>query len=59
MKLETLKFLQQVNLIQRIPLGTPLQELVMPLPHKYVTLGNVGSKNNFLIEFHRALVHYG
>ena len=58
-KLGTLKLRQQVNLIQKIPLNTPPQELVTSLFHKYVTLANVGGKNNFLIEVHSALLHYG
>ena len=58
-KLETLKFRRQVNLIQKVSLGTPPQEVVMSLPHKYVTLANVNVKSNFLIEFHDALLHYG
>ena len=57
-KLETLKFRQQLKLIQKVPLGTPLQEVVTSLPHKYVTLANVGGKNNFLIEVNRTLLHY-
>ena len=32
-----IKFGQQVNLIQRVPLGTPPQEVVMSLPHNPVT----------------------
>ena len=52
-KLETLKFRQQLKLIQKVSLGTPLQEVVTSLPHKYVTLANVGGKNNFLIETNR------
>ena len=53
-----IKFGKQVNLIQRIPLGTLLQE-VMSLPSNHVTLtnlfifsyrgillANLGSKNN-------------
>ena len=34
-------FWQQVNLIQRVSLGTCPQELVMSLPHNYVTLTNI------------------
>ena len=39
-KLETFKFGQQVNLIQRVLLGTLPQEVVMSLAHNYVTLSN-------------------
>ena len=34
-------FWQQVNLIQRVSLGTCPQELVTSLPHNYVTLTNI------------------
>ena len=40
-KLETLKFGQQVNLIQKVLLGTLPQEVVTLLTHKYVTLANL------------------
>ena len=40
-KLETLKFGQQVNLIQKVLLGTLPQEVVKLLTHKYVTLANL------------------
>ena len=36
-----IKFGQQVNLIQRIPLGTLPQEVVMSLPHNHMTLTNL------------------
>ena len=57
-KLETLKFGQEVNLIQKVSLGTLLQEVVTSLPHKYLVtegllLSNVGGKSNFLTEVHR------
>ena len=55
----SIKFGKQVNLIQRIPLGTLPQEVVMSLPINHVTLtnlfifsyrgillANLGSKNN-------------
>ena len=58
-KLETLKFRRQVNFIQKVSLGTPPQELVTSLPHKYMTLAKVNVKSNFLIEVHEALLHYG
>ena len=32
---QLIKFRQQVNLIQRVPLGTPPQEIVMSLPHNH------------------------
>ena len=57
------KFGQQVNLIQRAPLGTLPQVVVMSLPHNHITLtnlfslvteglllSNLHSKNNSLIE---------
>ena len=37
-KLETLKFGQQVNLIQKVSLGTLPQEAVTLLTHKYANL---------------------
>ena len=40
-KLDTLKFGQEVNLIQKVSLGTLPQEVVTSLPHKYVTLANL------------------
>ena len=57
-KLETLKFGQEVNLIQKVSLGTLPQEVVTSLPHKYLVtegllLSNVGGKSNFLTEVHR------
>ena len=61
-KLETFKFGQQVNLTQKVPLGTPPQEVVTSLPHNYMTLANLfisSYNNNFLIEVHRTLLHYG
>ena len=36
-KLEAFKFGQQVNLVQKEPVGTPPQEVVISLPHNYVT----------------------
>ena len=33
-----IKFGQQVNLIQRVPLGTPLHDVLVSLPHNHVTL---------------------
>ena len=36
-----IKFGQQVNLIQRVPLGTPPQEVLMSLPHNQMTLTNL------------------
>ena len=59
---KNIKFGKQVNLIQRILLGTLPQEVVMSLPHNHMTLTNVslvtkelllsnlGSKNNSLME---------
>ena len=32
-----IKFGQQVNIIERVPLGTPRQVVVMTLAHNYVT----------------------
>ena len=53
---------QQLNLIQRFLLGTPPQEVPTSLP-KILTvtlLSNSGSKNNSLIEVHRAhFLHQG
>ena len=40
-KLETLKFVQEVNLIQKVSLGTLPREVVTSLSHKYVTLANL------------------
>ena len=40
-KLETLKFGQQVNLIQKVLLSTLPQEVVTLLTYKYVTLANL------------------
>ena len=57
--LETLKFRQQVNHIQKVALGNHPRDVVTSLPHKYVTFANVRGKNNSLIEVHRALLHYG
>ena len=39
-KLEISKFGEQVNLIQKVPLGKPPQEVVTS-PHNYVTLANL------------------
>ena len=36
-----IKLGQQVNLIQRVQLGTPHQEVVTSLPHNHVTLSNL------------------
>ena len=36
-----IKLVQQVNLIQRVQLGTPHQEVVTSLPHNHVTLTNL------------------
>ena len=36
-----IKFRQQVNLIQRVPLGTLPQEVVTSLPHNHMTLTNL------------------
>ena len=61
-KLETFKFGQQVNFTQKVQLGTPPQEVVTSLPHNYMTLANLfisSCNNNFLIEVHRTLLHYG
>ena len=57
-KLET-TFRQQVKLIQKVSLDTLPWEVVTSLSHKYVTLANVGGKNNFLMEANRTLLHYG
>ena len=66
-----IKFGQQVNLIQRVPLGTPPQEVLMSLPDNHKTLANLfiytgaaviknlGCKNNSLIDVHRALLQWG
>ena len=42
-----IKFGQQVNLIQRVPLGTLPQKVLMLLPHNHMTL------TNLLISSHR------
>ena len=36
-----IKFGQQVNLIQRVPLGILPQEVVTSLPHNHMTLANL------------------
>ena len=61
-----IKFRHQVNLIQRVLLGTPPQEVPMSLPHIHVTLTNLfiyshrgycyqilGRKNKYLIQDHK------
>ena len=61
-RLETFKFKQKVNLIQNVPLGTLSQEVVTSLLHNYMTLANLfisTYNNNFLIEVHKTLLHYG
>ena len=68
-KASNIKFGQQLNPIQRAPLGTLPQEVVMSLAHNPVTnlfisityrlLPNLGSKNNSLIWIHRALSTVG
>ena len=40
-KVGNIKLVQQVNLIQRVQLGTPHQEVVTLLPHNHVTLTNL------------------
>ena len=70
-KLETSNLDRRLNLNQRVPLGTPSQEVVKSLPHNHVTLtdlfissyrevlsSNLGSKNNSSIEVHRALLQW-
>ena len=56
-----IKFGQQVNLIQRVPLGTPPQEVATSLPYNHVTeellLSHLGSKNSSLKEIHMTLLH--
>ena len=57
-----IKFGQQVNLIQKVALGTLLQELMTPLPHVTsinLFISNYGSKSNSFLEVYRALVHGG
>ena len=55
-----IKFGQQVCLIQRVPLGTPPQEvLTSSLVTGATVIKNLGSKNNSLIEVHRALLRKG
>ena len=69
-KARNIKFGLQLNPIQRAPLGTLPQEVVMSLAHNPVTnlfisityrllLPNLGSKNNSLIWVHRALSTVG
>ena len=65
-----IKFGEEVNLIQNVPLGAPSQKVVTSLPHNHMTLTNLfissyrgatvilGSKNNSSIEVHRALLHW-
>ena len=49
-----IKFGQQVCLIQKVPLGTPPQEVLMSsLVTGATVIKNLGSKNNSLIEVHR------
>ena len=61
------KFGEQINIIKRVPLGTP-QVVVMSLTHKHVTnvlsrvtegqlLPNLSSKSNSVIKIDRALLH--
>ena len=65
-----IKFGQQANIIERVPLGTPPQVVVMTLAHNYmqiylsrVTKGllllNLGSKSNYVIEVDRGLLYWG
>ena len=60
-KARNIKFGQQVNLIQRVPLGTPPQEVATSLPYNHVTeellLSHLGSKNSSLKEIHMTLLH--
>ena len=65
-----IKFRHQINSIERVPLGTPPQVVVMSLAHNHLTnlelqvteellLSNLGSKRNSLIEVNRTLLHWG
>ena len=68
-KARNIKFGQQVNIIERVPLGTPPQEVMMSLAHNHLTnlfvsswrgllLSNLGNKSNFVIEVDRAFLHW-
>ena len=67
-----IKYGQQIDLIQRGPLGTLLQEIATSLPHNHFTmtqiylsevvtegvlLSNLTSKNKSFIEVHMSLLH--
>ena len=67
-----IRFGWQIDLIQRIPLYTLPQVLLLSLPlnhvtltilfisiYRVVTVTNLGSKNNSLIEVHRELLRWG
>ena len=62
-KARNIKFGQQVNLIQRVPLGTQPQEVATSLPNNHVTeqllLSHLGSKNSSLIEVHMNTSPFG
>ena len=64
----SIKFGQQVNITERVPLGTPPQAIVMSFAHNDVTnlfissyrgvlLSNLGSKSNYVIDVDRTLLH--
>ena len=45
-EVRNIKLGQQVNPIQRVPLGTPLKEVLTSLPHNLVTLTNLFISNH-------------
>ena len=50
----SIKFGQQLNLIQRVPLGTLPQEVLTSLPHNHVTLTNL-----FIYIYRASVVKFG
>ena len=64
-----IKFGQHVNIIERVPLGTPPLAVVMSSAHNHMTnlfissyrgatVSNLDSKSNSVIEVDRALLHW-
>ena len=60
-----IKFAHQINIIERVPLGTLPQVVVMPLAHNLskvtdkLLLSNLGSKSSSMIKVNRSLLHWG
>ena len=50
-----IKYGEQVHLLERIPLGAPLQDVVAPLPDNHVTLTSPYISSN-LIGVHRTVL---